>query len=89
MCELEKAIYLEKRVNRTLKTKKKRFQTFQRMRPTKVKQILMVQTKLEEWKRSPKVKRTTWLQSGDHRTQDYPQKPKWTTTKPYALPPMV
>ena len=48
MCKLEKAIYLEKRVNRTLKTKKTRFQTFQRMRLTTGKKILMVQTKLEE-----------------------------------------
>ena len=77
MCKLEETIYLEKLVNRTLKTEKMRFQTFQRMRLTKMKKILMVQTKLEEWKRSLKVKRQTLLQSGCHRTQDYPQKPKW------------
>ena len=81
MCKLENAIYLEKRVNRTLKSTKTRFQTFQRMRLTKGKKILMVQTKLEDWKRSLKVKRKTLLQSGFHWTQDYLLKPKWTTTK--------
>ena len=73
-----------------LKTEKIKFQTFQRMRLTKGKKFLMVQTKLEELKRSLSVNRNTWLQSGFHGTQDYPQKPKWTTTRwTICLPPMV
>ena len=76
---------MEKRV-KMLKTEKRRFLTFHKMRLTMRKRILVVQTKLEKLKKSQTVKQKTWLQNGYRRIQDCPQRPKWKTMKLTTLP---
>ena len=71
---------MEKRV-KVLQTVKRRFLTFQMMKLTTRKRILVVQTKLERWKRSQTVKQKTWLQNGYRQIQGCPQKPRSKTMR--------